>query len=206
MVWPYGSPEAVPQFADPSGYGARWVDDAHSAGFSFFGWAPDLKGPRYKASYGLLMSPERDCFVIVGIGTIAGMTLRGTWIYTPATDGTVFYTTDNQSCISIDVMRRWRSQLVRTNTFSELLSSHRDLLRQRGVTVLPFSAGREIDQFKSIREEHFQDMSRKGLIVFTDGLATRWHYTLWGGFKFTAQNYLIGLLRGITHGRIPRCA
>src|SRR5687767_9572405 len=87
MVWPYGAPEAQPQFPDASGYGNRWVADALKSGFSFMGWSPDLKGPRYRVSYALLASAERDCFVIIGVGTIMNMVLRGTWLYTRATDG-----------------------------------------------------------------------------------------------------------------------
>jgi hypothetical protein len=206
MVRPYGSPEAQPQFADVSGYGARWVEDAVKSGFSFLGWAPDLKGPRYKVSYGLLTSPERDCFVIVGVGTIMSIPLRGTWIYTRATEGGVYYTTDNQSCVEIDVSRRWRSQLRRVRTFSELLRRHRDLLQERGITPQPFTVGREADEFKRMREERYQSMARQGLIAFTDGSATHWRYSFWGAFKLASLSYSIGLLRGVTHGQIPRIA
>ena len=206
MVWPYGSPAAQPQFSDASGYGARWVSEALKEGFSFLGWSPDLKGPRYQVSYALLASPERDCFVIIGVGTIMGIVLRGTWIYTRAVDGRVFYSTDNQSCVEIDVSRRWRSQLVRANTFPGLLQRHRDLLRDRGVTVQPFSAGREAEDFRSVREDRYRSMSRQGLIAFTDVSATHWRYTFWGAFKLAALNYSIGLLRAVSYGRIPRSA
>jgi hypothetical protein len=206
MVWPYGNPEAQPQFADASGYGARWVGDALKSGFSFLGWAPDLKGARYRVSYGLLASSERDCFVIIGVGKIMNMPLRGTWIYTPATDGSVYYTTDNQSCVEIDVLRRWRSQLRRAGRFSELLQHHRKLLRDGGITAQSFTAGREADEFRSLREERYQAMSRQGLIAFTDSSATHWRYTFWGALKLASLNYSIGLLRGVTHGHIPRSA
>jgi hypothetical protein len=56
MVWPYGELEAQPHFGNPTGYGARWVGEAVHAGFSFLGWAPDLKGSRYQVSYGMLIS------------------------------------------------------------------------------------------------------------------------------------------------------
>jgi hypothetical protein len=206
MVWPYGTPEPQPQFPDSTGYAAQWVGDAARAGFSFFGWSPDLKGPRYRVSYALLCSPERDCFVIIGVGTILSMTLRGTWIYTHATDGRVFCSTDNQSCVEIDVARRWRSQLAPVRTFTELIQRHRKLLQDERVTVQPFAAGREAEEFKSLREERYQAMSRQGLIAFTDTSATHWRYSYWGAFKLASLNYTIGLLRGVTGGRIPKCA
>jgi hypothetical protein len=206
IVWPYGSPEAQPQFPDSTDYSARWIEQALRAGFSFLGWSPDLKGPRYRVCYGLLVSPDRDCFVIIGVGTILSMTLRGTWIYSRATDGRVFYTTDNQTCVEIDAARLWRSQLMRAGTFTELLKRHRDLLRDSGVILEPFTAGREAQEFKNLREERYQSMARKGLITFTDSSATHWRYTFWGAVKVAALNCSIGLLRGVTYGRIPRSA
>lgn len=206
MVWPYGNPEPQLQFADTSGYGTRWVAEALGIGCTFLGWAPDLKGPRYKVSYGFLASPEGDYFVIVGVGTILNIPLRGTWIYTRSTDSSVVYTTDNQSCVEIDVLRRWRSQLRQVNTFSELLRHHKDLLQHHHISVQSFTAGREVGEFRAVREERYHAMSREGLIFFTDASATYWRYTMRGALKLAFLNYSIGLLRGITHGRVPRAA
>src|ERR1051326_6924996 len=110
MVWPYGDPEAEPPFADPSGYGGRWGGDAVQAGVNFLGWRRGLKGPKYQVCYGMLGSPERDCIVIVSFGTIFTMTIRSTAIYTPATDGRVYCTTDNQQAVEVDAYRRWRDR------------------------------------------------------------------------------------------------
>jgi hypothetical protein len=206
MVWPYGNPEAEPQFGDASGYGVERVTDALRAGFSLLGWVPDLKGARYRVSYALLTSPELDCFVIVGAGRVLSVPVRGTWIYTHLTNGTVFYSTDNQACVEIDVSRHWRSHLVRASNFLQLLQRHRDFLRARGLTARPFTAGRAVEEFRRLREEHFQSMSRQGFIAFTDGSATHWRYTFWGALKWTALNYSIGLLRAISFGNIPRSA
>src|SRR5581483_8264293 len=145
MVWPYGSPEAEPQFPDPSGYGKRWVRNAFEAGFTFYGWCPDLKGPRYRVSYGLLAPPSGDCFVVVGVGTIFSLQLRGTWIYSRTIDGQVFYTTDHQSCVEIDPARRWRNQLTKTDNFPALLKSHRETVRARGIAIQPFDTGHEVE-------------------------------------------------------------
>lgn len=206
LSWPYGEPEAQAQFPDSTGYADRWVDGALNAGFTFLGWCPHLKGGGYRVSFALLVSPERDCFVVISVGTILGIALRGTCIYTRSVEGRVFYTTDNQSCIEIDVTRRWRSQLAPTSTFVRLLQRHRNLLRDSRITPHPFTAGREAQEFKCMRTEHFDSMSRKGLIAFTDHSGTYWRYTYWGALKLTALNYSIGLLRGMTQGRIPRSA
>ena len=117
-----------------------------------------------------------------------------------------FTHTDNQSCVEIDVARRWRSQLVRASKFAKLLQRHRDLLLDCGVTAHAFTAGREVEEFRSVREERYQSMSCQGLIAFTDASATHWRYSFWGALKLAALNYSIGLLRGVTYGRIPRSA
>lgn len=206
MVWPYGELQDSPPFDDPVNYGARWVGEARSMGFTFLGWAPDLKGAAYKVSYGFLVSPERDCLVIVGVGTVLNMKLRGTWIYTVSADGRVLYSTDNQACITIDVSRQWKTQLLRSASFTGLLEGHRDLVRILGFVPRVFRTGHELTDFKQLREEHYQSMARSGFIKFIDAAGTRWHYTTFGALKLSCLNYFIGLLRGITDGKTPRAA
>jgi hypothetical protein len=206
MVWPYGDPQSQPHVVDTSGYAARWVDEAIGVGCVHFGWSADLKGPQYQVSYGLMVSPSRDCFIIVGCGKIISMDLRGTWIYTATTDGAVYCTTDNQSCVEVDASRRWLSQLVTTNTFERLLQSHRDLLQDRGASACEFAPGREIEEFRELRRQHYQSMARMGLIAYVDASETRWRYTFYGALKCVFLNLSIGLLRAITFSRLPRCA
>jgi hypothetical protein len=204
MVWPYGDPLLNPEFDDVTGYGARWVGDAANNGFRCIGWASDLKGPKYRASYAVLASNDGDCFALVGIGTIFGMPVIGTWLYTCAADGRVFCTTDNQSCVETDISRMWRYQLAFVNTFTKLLQCHKDVLRDNNIVIQKLTPGQETEEFKNIRVEHFKSMSRLGLITFTDDSATHWHYTLYGALKLAVIQQVIGILRAITRGRIPR--
>jgi hypothetical protein len=206
MVWPYGVLQELPQFPDTTGYGARTVAAARGLGFHFLGWAPDLKGPIYKVSYGFLVSPTGNQLAIVASGTILNMKLAGTWLYTVATDGRVFYSTDNQACIAIDISRQWKTQLVRTSTFDRLVSRHEDLMQAKGVIPRCFNNGRVLEEFRQFRADHYQHMARAGQIEFTDVEATRWRYTIRGALKLSFLNYTIGMVRGFTHGRFPRCA
>lgn len=128
LVWAYGSLEDKPQFDDVEGYGQRWVGDALKEGFHFLGWAPDLKGRIYQVCYAFLISPNRDHLIIVGMGSVLRIKVRGTWIYTIAANNKAICSTDNQACVHIDGARDWRTQLVSTNTFAGLLQSHKDLV------------------------------------------------------------------------------
>ena len=72
MLWPFGGLENAPFFGDPTGYGYRWVNDAVRTGFLLLGGARDLKGPTYRASYAMLVSLERNTFV-VGVGSVLNL-------------------------------------------------------------------------------------------------------------------------------------
>jgi hypothetical protein len=206
LVWPYGEPEAQPQFPDVSGYGERWVTDALAAGFTFLGWSPDIKGSLYKTCYGLLLSPERETLAMVGIGSILGIPLEGTWLYSAAANGRVVYSTDNESCVEIDLSGLWKSQLIRAHSLQALFQRHKELLLTNGFVPRPFSADHALDEFKAIREERFQAMARAGLISFLDDSCTRWRYTLFGALKLSALSHSIALLRAITFKRFPKSA
>ncbi|GMV90559.1 MAG: hypothetical protein AMXMBFR82_03370 [Candidatus Hydrogenedentota bacterium] len=206
LVWPYGPMQERPPYPDASGYSIRWVREALQLGFVFLGWAPDAKGEKYKLTYGLLVSPERDCFVIVGVGTIMGISMRGTWIYSVDRDGRAIYTTDNQSAIEVDVTRLWKSRLVRAKSFTDLLQRHREMLRFSGFDAYRFTPGQEIAEFHRARQAHYEYLAKRGLIAYTDDTATCWQYTMWGALKFAALNYTIGMVRAVTFGRVLRLA
>src|SRR5581483_10020964 len=51
--------------------------------------------------------------------------------------------------------------------------------------ILPrfFTPGREYEEFRRLRDEHFCSMERAGLISFTDGSCTDFRYTSFGAPK-----------------------
>lgn len=206
MVWPYAELESEPHFDDPTGYGGRWVAEAVAAGFTLLGWARDLKGPTYRVSYAMLVSAERDTFAIIGVGSVLKIPLAATWLHTPTGDGRSFYSTDKHSAVQIDLSRNWTSQLVPATTFPRLLQEHRDWIRSNGVIPRPFTRDQELAEFRTGREEHYRSMERAGLIGFTDGSATYFHFTLNGAARTATWSYLLGMTRQLSHGRFPRSA
>ena len=46
----------------------------------------------------------------------------------------------------------------------------------------------------------------RGNVSFTDALATHFHFTFWGAARTATWSYLVGMLRALTGGRIPRTA
>jgi uncharacterized protein YeaO (DUF488 family) len=155
----------------------------------------------------MLVAPERDAIAIIGVGQIWGIPLAGTWLYTPSVDGQhLWYTTDNQSGIEIDISRCWKSQLVRVTRFEKLWKKHCDWVQALGVIPQRFRFQHEVAEFRRFREEHYREMSRRGLISFAKDSELYWRYTVFGAVKAAILNSSVGLLRAITFGRIPRSA
>jgi hypothetical protein len=205
-VSPYGELETTPFFGDPTGYGAQWVADAVRLGFVHLGWARDTRGSPYLCSYALLVSEDRTTFAVLSVGTILNIPLNGTWLHTPAMDGRSFNTTDKQAGVQIDLSRNWRNQLALAPTFSQLLQKHQEWLKSLGVLPRGFTPGREFEEFKTLRDQHYRSMERAGLIRFIDGSATHFYYTLSGAAKTATWSYLVGLIRGLSKGSFPRSA
>src|SRR5579864_984188 len=112
VVCPFGELESSRSFDDPTGYASRWVSDAGQAGFSFLGWARDTRSATYRLGYAMLVSPDRNSFAVICVGTMLKIPFQATWLYTPGANGQTFCTTDSQSGVQIDVSHNWRNQLA----------------------------------------------------------------------------------------------
>jgi hypothetical protein len=206
MIWPYGPLAEKPEFGDITGYGMQKARDACDLGFVYFGWGSDVRQPSYRVSYSMLISPERDCFMLIGVGSIFGINLEATWLYTRTSTGDVYYTTDHQSGVEFDISGQWHSQLVPGGTFGQLLQKHHELLWNQGQVAKPLQMHHEIEDFHGIRAEHFREMARRGLIYFVEPEQISWKYTFWGACKLAFLNYTLAWLRTLTFGRFPRSA
>lgn len=206
MVWAYGKPEVSPPFGDPEGYGAATVAAAVRAGFTFYGWAPDLKGEKYRMSYAILVAPQNDSVAIVAVGTIFGIPVQGASITTPAVGDASYHSANQQSGVEIDVSGKWRSQLVPNAGFNKLWEKHRDWLARQRVIACGLAKGREFEDFYAVRLAHYRHLARCKYIAFTDSTETYWRYTIIGAMKWAVLNYFIGLVRAVTGGRFPKTA
>ena len=205
-VSPYGELQATPFPGDPACYAARWAADAVQTGFVFLGWARDVRGPVYQCTYALLVSTDRTTFVVMSVGNILKIPLEATWLHTPSMDGRSFNTTDKQAGVQIDLSRNWTNQLATEPSFGRLLQKHREWLQSLNVLPRGFTPNREFEEFKTLRTEHYRSMERAGLIRFTDASATQFYYTLPGAAKTATWGYLVGVIRGLSHGSLFRSA
>jgi hypothetical protein len=206
MAWAYGELQPDPPFADSTGYGASHVAAAVAAGFTFLGWARDLKGAKYRVSYAMLVSPDQTVFAVIGVGSVLQIPVAATWLYTHTADGRCFYSTDHQSGVQIDLSRHWTNQLVPGATFPRLLQQHQDWITRNEVTPRRLTRGREIAEFRTLRQEHYRFMERAGLIGFLDGSMDYFRFTLSGAARTATWSYFLGMARQLSQGRFPRKA
>ena len=204
MVWNWGEPEAQSDRRHP--YTDYGVAAATQAGFSFLGWARDLRGGIYQVNPALLVSPDRSTIAVCTAGHLL-IPIAGTCLYTPTADGRLFYTTDSQYFVQIDVSRNWTSQLALALSFGELWQRHQSWLKEMAVVPRTFSrSGRELEDFRAIRAEHYRAMANAGLISYIDASASRWQFTLRGAARTGTRGFLVALARQFTFGRFPRTA
>jgi len=205
-VWLYGELQPRPCFEDSSGYAARTLADAGKAGFSTLGWAPDRRGGTYRLMYALMVAADRSTFAVICVGTMAKIPFQGTWLHTPTADGRCFYSTDTQSGVQMDLSGNWTNQLVPKASFQNLWQRHQEWIREMRVLPRPFTSGQEMKELRAMREQHFRSMERAGLISYTDVSASQFYFTTVGAIKTAHWSYLLGLIRAVTGGRIPRSA
>jgi hypothetical protein len=140
------------------------------------------------------------------VGTILNIPLQGTWLHTPAMDGRSYNTTDKQAGVQIDLSGNWTNQLALEPSFGQLLQKHREWLQILNVLPRSFTPNREFDEFRALRAQHYRSMERAGLIRFTDANATQFYYTLPGAAKTATWSYVVGVIRGLSHGTLLRSA
>jgi hypothetical protein len=90
--------------------------------------------------------------------------------------------------------------------FAELLGKHREWLGTCGFVPRTLTAGRELVEFRTLREQHYRSMEHAGLIRFTDSSASHFYYTLPGAARTALLGYFLGVARGLSQGRFPRSA
>jgi hypothetical protein len=175
-------------------------------GFTLLGWASDVKGPKYRVSYAMLISPGRNAFAIIGVGYVIRIPYAATWLYTPTADGRCLYSTDRQSGVQIDLSHHWTNQLVPGADFRNLLKKHENWIGMKEVVPRPLTPGRETAEFRTLRQEHYRSMERTGLIGFTNASADYFHFTLSGAARTAIWGYFLGMARALSRGQFPRNA
>jgi hypothetical protein len=207
LTWPYGAIQSAPPHGDPSGYGQRMQLAALQCGFMMLGWTPDNKGEKYQMNYGFMVSPDGQSLLIIGMGNIFGIELRGVTIHSPSDDGLQSrYTADNQAAIESDVLRQWMSQLVFNRDFAGIWQAHQNWMATARFSRHTFNPSCAMAEFRRIREQRFDEMIRRNYIAYTDASQTFWRYTFTGALKVVFLNYGTGLVRAVTFGRFPKTA
>lgn len=195
VVWPYGPPKPTHSVVDPGGFGMRSIVRAQALGFEFLDWCDDQKGPSYKLSYAILVSPDRGTMAIVGIGTMLRIPMAGVWLHSPMADEQrSFVTVDKQAGYEGDVLGLFKIRVRSGKNFDELWADHREWLSRVQVEQPQrLAPGRELEILQKLFRTRYDLMARAGYIRFIGVDESRWTYTLTGAIKTYLMHWGIAL-------------
>jgi len=209
LVWPYVPLALGPQgltaadpslplstkFPEPSPRARRALAEASDRGFTSLGTFGDGKGPLYRLTYSMMFSRERGVLAIVGSGTLAGIPLEGTWLYSPLPSGRMLATIDNPGATAGDVSGTLVESLFAAITFGLLLEHHEEQRAKWNASGMLFSATDPLAQLREHRASAASLLEHRGLLRFLTPERNAWRYTLVGATVVTARTYARGFVQ-----------
>ncbi len=212
LVWPY-APQTLPNgdprdpafratvvvTPEPAAGGSRVLlsprvvrvgVDAHGFGFDWLGLFRDAKGPLYKVLYEFWYSKDRSVLLILGAGSVAGVQLEGSWLYSPLPDGRMIATIDNLAASAGDESGLLTETFLATSSFEQLLAHHERRRDAAGGRGLAFGGTDPIAALRDFRLRVASNLERRGKLQFVSADRQAWRYT-WAGAASGAGKALL---------------
>jgi hypothetical protein len=123
LVWPYVAADAAT--APATAYLTTTAESARELGFAPLGVFRDGKGKLYRIRYELWSAPEADVLLLIGGGTVAGMPVDGSWLFTRLANGQCIVSIDNEAGREHDLTGMIHETLYPRTTLAALVASHR---------------------------------------------------------------------------------
>lgn len=191
---PYAAPLAAVDGAaiKPTDFAARENHAASLAGFEAVGSFNHGKGGIYRVRYDFWRSMEGNILALVGGGTLAGIPVLNTWLFTRLSDGRCLITLGDQKASEIDLGALSVEALVAGGDFEELLDWHRRRIAASPESVVPYSEIDPLGDHFDFRRRRTDRLEERGYAGYLDPERTVWRYTFKGALAFA--------FRGITQG------
>jgi hypothetical protein len=208
MVWPYipevepgaePSPARQAEPADPYAAPARAVPleiteyaialnrELDGRGLRHLGRFFNGQGKLYKLSYDFWLAPDRMVLVLVGGGTLAGIPLQATWLFTRLLDGRCLVTLDEPKGQDSDPAGLTDQKILANADFAELMALHRRRIAEADPAAIPYSAADPLADHRAFRRSRAALLVEQGWAKFLD-LEENW-------WKYTAKGALLAALR-----------
>ncbi|MES2464177.1 MAG: hypothetical protein V4671_26745 [Armatimonadota bacterium] len=208
LVWPYvpeslASPSQIPP---PNSYANKAAAAAAAAGFGHWGTFADGKGKLYRVRYEFFRSPSGDALALVGTGTVAGMALQATWVYSLLEDGRCFITFDHQNGAEADLTGTTEDALIAGASFGNLLQTHRQRVAVASCGIELFGEVDPLVAFRQYKQRRLQLLIARGYAAYIDRENNAWRYTLKGAMIMSYNQYFTGLRRTVVSDKTQLAA
>src|SRR5262249_14311242 len=149
-------------------YGDATCQKLESLGFSYRGVHYDRRRGIYKLRYDFWLSPDNVVLGMVGGGTLAGIPLSGTSLYTRLDDGRCLVTIDEPKSQDSDPSGLTLQMIATHADLDDLLSQHRQRLSESGQSPVPYSAKAPLDDHRAFRTRRVEYLRERGLARYLD--------------------------------------
>jgi len=191
---PYAAPAAQPPVA-VTPYGDATCRKLESFGFSYRGVHYDRRRGIYQLRYDFWLSPDRLVLAMVGGGTLAGIPLTGTSLYSRRDDGRCLVTIDEPKSQDSDPSGLTLQMVVTHADLDELLRQHQQRLAESGQSTVPYSTQAPLDDHRAFRTRRVEMLMDRGLARFLDMERNAWRYTPKGAWTAVSALYTRELKR-----------
>ena len=215
MVWPYQSASefkneqpatrdsASNPYAPPSkqdhvaitSYANATCLKLEALGFSYHDVYYDRRRGIYKLRTDFWLSPDRLVLATVGGGTLAGIAVAGTCLYTRLDDGHCLLTIDEPKSQDSDLSGLTVQKIVTHVDLDELIAQHHARLTESESPGLPYSARTPLDDHRAFRMRRADVVIDSGLGRYVDAERNGWRFTLKGAWTVMSNMYFRELKR-----------
>jgi hypothetical protein len=215
MVWPYlaaaefnhaqpttrdsaANPYAPPSKQDPvaiTSYANATCLKLEALEFGYQGVYYDRRRGIYKLRFDFWLSADRFILAMVGGGTLAGIPLAGTCLFTRLDDGRCLLTIDEPKSQDSDPSGLTIQKVVTHADLDELIAQHRGRLTESESPGLAYSARAALEEHRNFRTRRAHVLIDSGLARYVDEERNAWKYTLKGAWTATSGMYFRELKR-----------
>jgi hypothetical protein len=193
LVWPYVSVDGG--VSQATNYMARTSAAARALGFSPEGVFRDGKGRLYRVRYELWSAPQRDVLLLVGGGTVAGIPVDGSWLFTRLGDGRCIASIDTEAGREHDLTGLIHETVYPRTTLDALLDRHRQAVAACAVPPVPYSD--PVSDHRDLLRRRVHALVSSGHATFRGGADQVWRYTAKGALAATLGSYWRGVAQGV---------
>lgn len=131
----------------------------------------------------LMLSDDGRILAVIGEGTIAGMKVKKTLLFSTFVDGSVLITVDEAGTSEMDP--RTTRQIFMNADFEELLAKHREALGRLGAGVATFASHASWKDLDDLNRKRVDRIVGAGLARYVDARREEYRFTVWAAFKMT---------------------